>query len=51
MSMHAFLRFVYLLLAMASCTYLATANLRGWSAFQPFLPKSSLVHGAPVRHK
>ena len=49
--MHAFLRFIYFALALASCSYLATANVRGWSVLQPFAPKPSLIHGAPVRHK
>lgn len=49
--MAAFLRLIYLLLALASCTYLGAANLHGWSAFQPFLPRSSFVPGTPVRHK
>lgn len=49
--MHAFFRFIYLLVALGSCAYLTLANQRGWSAFQPFQPRPSLLHGAPVRHK
>ena len=42
---------VYLLIVVLSAGYLVGSNFVGWSPALLFAAKSSVLHGAPVRHK